>query len=546
MKKTLQIFSFMLMLGVSFLFADKAYGAVEQTFDIITLPVTGQATAVGTPFQQFSFKNSGQLMSIMATVSSTYGTGTSTMKMYNSSGGFIANFIGNYPTTSLHPFFNLYTTSTVMVAKDANYYFVLDNYRYGQRGPSSTYTNTNHYDKGGRDVSIDLNYDFFLRFSIQESTSTFYIQSPTNGAHTFEYYEDVPVTVKCYSPDSYVAVYNDTNYLTAQDSDFKKCDAMGFWRGTVKAEEGYRQFIAMDKNWLTTPTDYYLTRSAYVGAILGTTNVYKFFVAFPDINSKSGQWNIYNTLSPKSNYKFMINYLVAGQMHDNFKNKTKIKVDMLDETNNFVVTSTPVNALIGSLAYNNQGRFLIELDASSTTTFKYYKLSLLDTSDQSVMTPLYLKVKGADTTLIAPNLVVDDNDVQAEVMRDHYADVIIPDEQCSSDGSMYGALYFVVCKMFIPEKADFQRFSDLKDKVATKPPFGYFAIYQDTMEGITTSTVSSTIGMTTSTGATFLSTLGKLKTIWIFEQVYNIIAWLLWLLFGFWIFHRFRHFSLHG
>lgn len=82
----------------------------------------------------------------------------------------------------------------------------------------------------------------------------------------------------------------------------------------------------------------------------------------------------------------------------------------------------------------------------------------------------------------------------------------------------------------------------LKDQVSQKPPFGYFEIYSNTLAQFATvsSTTSTLSEVVSTTLAQDLSDLG------FFASMRDFIGYLFWILGLFYIYHRFKNFSLHG
>ena len=86
--------------------------------------------------------------------------------------------------------------------------------------------------------------------------------------------------------------------------------------------------------------------------------------------------------------------------------------------------------------------------------------------------------------------------------------------------------------LFIPKTSDLIRYTDLWNEISIKPPFGYFSLIKNSLSNISTSTTS-----------TFeLSGVASLSNF--FNPIKTGVSMLLWFLFGFWIFHRFRHIQL--
>lgn len=91
-----------------------------------------------------------------------------------------------------------------------------------------------------------------------------------------------------------------------------------------------------------------------------------------------------------------------------------------------------------------------------------------------------------------------------------------------------------------PSQASLNNFSDLKDKISAKPPFGYFTIYKNALSGVTSATTTtSTINTTTSTLSFY-----RLSSLDFFDDLRDIIKWLLWITFIIYLFNRFKKFIL--
>jgi len=84
--------------------------------------------------------------------------------------------------------------------------------------------------------------------------------------------------------------------------------------------------------------------------------------------------------------------------------------------------------------------------------------------------------------------------------------------------------------LFIPPQSDFDNFVNLKTALSTKPPFGYFTALNTAFSGLSSSTTQT-------------SDFGAVASINFFADIKNFLVWPLWLLFGFWIYNKFRHFK---
>ena len=108
--------------------------------------------------------------------------------------------------------------------------------------------------------------------------------------------------------------------------------------------------------------------------------------------------------------------------------------------------------------------------------------------------------------------------------------------EASSTCSNYGWIGSELCQvgvfLFIPSSKALQNFVNIKDNVANKPPFGYFTAIQNALTGLSNS--STSVIISNSTASAFSSVFGRIRT---------AMTWILWLIFGFWLFHRIRNFE---
>lgn len=96
--------------------------------------------------------------------------------------------------------------------------------------------------------------------------------------------------------------------------------------------------------------------------------------------------------------------------------------------------------------------------------------------------------------------------------------------------------------LFVPKASDFERWKALKTTLENKPPFGYFVVFNNAIDGLSSATsTSSTIQMASSTP--MFSTLANLE---IWETLQTLLEYFLWFLFLLYIYRRFKNFSLHG
>ena len=105
---------------------------------------------------------------------------------------------------------------------------------------------------------------------------------------------------------------------------------------------------------------------------------------------------------------------------------------------------------------------------------------------------------------------------------------------CDTGGVLSDSLCYVLKYLFIPSTSALQNFADLGNTLQTKPPIGYFNAVSLVLSNATT-TASSTFDLSNLANSAGSSVLTPLRT---------GFSWLLWFVFGFWVFKRFRHFSL--
>jgi len=86
--------------------------------------------------------------------------------------------------------------------------------------------------------------------------------------------------------------------------------------------------------------------------------------------------------------------------------------------------------------------------------------------------------------------------------------------------------------LFVPDPAVWDNFKTLQNDLSNKPPFGYVSSVSSALGGLVSSSTPSTTGFNVLSGVSTLFT--DLKT---------MLSWALWLIFGFWVFNKFRHFK---
>lgn len=110
----------------------------------------------------------------------------------------------------------------------------------------------------------------------------------------------------------------------------------------------------------------------------------------------------------------------------------------------------------------------------------------------------------------------------------------------SIEGTITQGFCKVLKFLFVPNSKSMENFSTLKTKLQTKPPFGYISIYSNAFSGFATTTTS------TVTDSNFSEVMKTVSSLTIIDTIFNIVKWIFWLLFGYYIYIRFKHFSLHG
>lgn len=98
----------------------------------------------------------------------------------------------------------------------------------------------------------------------------------------------------------------------------------------------------------------------------------------------------------------------------------------------------------------------------------------------------------------------------------------------SADGAFANSICKLLQAVFYPSQQSIDNFSDLKDALENKPPFGYISSFNDAMGDL-------------SSGASSTLDLSDLSGIGIFDDFRDLLEWVLWFLFGFWVYNKFRH-----
>lgn len=112
---------------------------------------------------------------------------------------------------------------------------------------------------------------------------------------------------------------------------------------------------------------------------------------------------------------------------------------------------------------------------------------------------------------------------------------------CSGiEGTLTQGFCLVFAFLFAPSEDVIARFGKLGDAVSTRPPFGYVSVYANAWQGINSAT--STTSTWNGAGMSF----GMWEDLDFWDYIRTPLSWLVWVAFGWYIFYRFKHFSLHG
>lgn len=87
--------------------------------------------------------------------------------------------------------------------------------------------------------------------------------------------------------------------------------------------------------------------------------------------------------------------------------------------------------------------------------------------------------------------------------------------------------------LFMPRQQDFNRFNDLKDALIIKPPIGYFYQIRNAL-----------LGFNASSSAAFELPQSAALSNYIFNPIKIGLSFIIWLIFGFWVFNRIRKLEL--
>lgn len=103
----------------------------------------------------------------------------------------------------------------------------------------------------------------------------------------------------------------------------------------------------------------------------------------------------------------------------------------------------------------------------------------------------------------------------------------------SSEGLFTKGFCYILNFLFVPSQGSVNRYTNLIGYIEKKPPMGYFTEVKSALSGFTTSTTSTFALADISSIPN--SPVSILK---------DALVWLLWFVFGFWLFHRVRYLQL--
>ena len=104
-------------------------------------------------------------------------------------------------------------------------------------------------------------------------------------------------------------------------------------------------------------------------------------------------------------------------------------------------------------------------------------------------------------------------------------------ETCNNLGTIAGSFCKVLTYLFVPTSASLTQYSNLKDMLILKPPFGYW------------NSIKTDLNNLTATGTPAFSLTSQLQNITIFATLKTGLTWILWLIFGIWVIIRIARFD---
>lgn len=101
----------------------------------------------------------------------------------------------------------------------------------------------------------------------------------------------------------------------------------------------------------------------------------------------------------------------------------------------------------------------------------------------------------------------------------------------NQSGAFASSLCYIGGYLFVPNEDIFNNFGDIYNQIKNKPPIGYFYAITDAFNGLGTSTAPYSLASVSAFSG-------------FFSPIRTALAWILWLIFGFWVLNRLRHITL--
>jgi len=117
---------------------------------------------------------------------------------------------------------------------------------------------------------------------------------------------------------------------------------------------------------------------------------------------------------------------------------------------------------------------------------------------------------------------------------------------CNESSTFFGnSLCALFQYLFVPDNQYMNNFTNLKSRVENKPPFGYVTVFTTQIQNLSTATSTTSTAFDSISSAQNMQ-LASIATLSIFDWLRTAFGWFLWVAFVFYIYHRFKNFSLHG
>jgi len=435
-----------------FLWPVIAYGATFETYDIVATPSDGTLIASGNPRQQFLIPTSSQ-GDFISVVIDFVDVGCDDVLTLRDRTTSVSYFL-HCDFTGLQ--FSRYTTTTQFsLLPNHEYELFYSNYNSGRRSPSSTYTNTSGWDKGGRRTSIpngvatDSDYDIYMRLNIEPQ-----LQDEIDFVKPSGISEDLVCDFSFWEVE-YLLSNTTTN---ANNGEY----GISVQSGIDPVSLPFQDFA-----WFT-----------------GADSL-----AFPA-----------RTFIPK-----------AGTLDTGFTYYAQAHIcDSIDPDDcDFSLQSNQDHLVASSPVW----QFIVDDPDAPLLNCPTDGSQILYPRDSM---PFVTSTAAGDTNTCDTN----------------------------SDFFSRG-----MCSMFqwlfVPAPSTITAFSDLKEQVQNKPPFGYVTVFSAQIGNLSNATSTTNTFYGTVSSSVNLQ-LASWTQIGILGIIRTIFGWFLWLVFVFYVFQRFKHFSLHG